>query len=594
MLESKSYPLILAVIYTFLIILIFGLPHILIPRFLNGLAYAPLSLNSEIPFYTVDETFAYATKVQRSLKEGFFLKDVQIIENGSLPNLFITESFSSYLMAVISKIFGSVSNGFIAADFLFPAFNYLIVFVLLYLFTKDRPVSIVGSFFLINCFYLLKTVQFPVSFLLRLIDEIKFGSLLPFSRSFHPQITFLFFIASIIAFYMLVKSRKIVYSFVLGFFLGLLGYCYIYYFAYIFTFFILFFMYHLLKKDWLLSKYLIISGFILTLMMIPVVSEFYRFIIIKPAYENFKENFVNPADNNFWLNFKIIIMIVVLYIFKKRDRAVFSFLNLLLISGLFLCNLQYVLNKNIHLSGHIEIRVIYPLLVICLFVVFSKININKYLKRFILIFLFLFSFFYGFLNHYSYSRSYYNSYNIPNSEIEVYYWLNNNTDKRSVVLSASLRSNMMISSLTHNYVFIPHSFLTHSTNEEILERLFIAHKLFKMDSSSIDELFVKNIEKEENILKRRWNFETCGHWFVFFTRYSNGNYYQCFIPDEENKKIVLKYQNFNLDKATLNKYKFDYILVGPYEKKWIEDIDFKEYLTLEKVFENKDYLIFKR
>lgn len=566
----------------------------LIPYYLGSKTYTPLMLNESIPFYTVDETFAYAPKVQVALKDNLLIRDPQLIEHISSPNLYITESFPAKIMALLTLLTNSISKAFVLADAIFPAINFLLVYVLLFTFTKHSLISSVGSFCLIVDSYLLKVAHFPFSLLLRIQSDITSGTLLPFSRSFHPQVTFSVLVLSCLILYHVLSTRKKVFAVVFGILLGVLGYSYIYYSIFSITTYILVLFYFIVSKDRQIVYLLLLAGFVAFFCSFPVFIEFYKVINNKDAFNNFQLNFQNPQDDNFWLNIKIVITVLMNYLVLRKDGLKFKLLEIMLISSFLLCNLQYLINKNIHLSGHLEVRVVYPLIVLSLFTIFANLKFSKTFKTFFLLIILTFTCIYGLLNHFSYSRNYYNAYTAPNSELELYDWLNNHTSFNSVILSASLRTNLLMSALTHNYVYIPHSFLTSALSDEIIERVFLSHRLFGMNTASIDQLFSKNADKEQNILNRRWNFETCGAWFVYFTRYSNGNYYQCFIPDKEREKVDKNYDEFLISPEKINKFRFDYVIFGPYEK---ENGNLKELLAnvvLTKVFENEDYLIFKR
>ena len=69
--------------------LIYSFYHYLIPKWYPNDNYSPLVLNSEVSSSTVDETIAYAPKVQEILNGHIFLSDLFIWEYKNYPSPFI-------------------------------------------------------------------------------------------------------------------------------------------------------------------------------------------------------------------------------------------------------------------------------------------------------------------------------------------------------------------------------------------------------------------------------------------------------------------------------------------------------------------------
>lgn len=573
--------IIFIIIAPVIIALIHGLPHVLISRMLGEKIYAPLVLGNNVPFYTVDETFAYATRVQESLKNFFFLSDPALYEYKNSYSLYISESLSAKVMAMLSILSGSISNAFVLSDFILPAVSFVLVYLLLFNMTKKFGASLVGGFSVVLGSYLLKTVHFPFSFLLKIKADVLEGTLTPFTRSFHPQVSFIFFILSVLSLYFLLTKRGFGYIFLFGLSLGMLFYTYIYYLIFFLgslgVIVIMLFGF----KDFKNIKRVALSSMIALVIAVPFINTFYHFVN-SPLFLNMQKNYLNPLDETFWLSVKIVLTIIIVWVFLRSKKYIFILLESFLLGGLILSNLQFLLDKNLHLSGHLEVRAIYPWIMISVFAVLGHLKFKKIFLYFLAVFLIT----YGFLTHYSYSAKYFQHYTIEKTSLDLYDWLNNNMKKDSVVMTSSLKENLMILALTSNRIFIPHSFLSFAPSEEIIERIFIANKVLGSKKEKVAMLFEKNEEKTANIKRSRWNFDTCGQWFVYFTRYSNGNYYQCFVPEDISRKIVDDYEKYNLTEESLRKYRFDYLLtdVNKY------DIDEKQFI---KVYENPDYTLYR-
>lgn len=591
---SKNASIIL-IFLTLLISLLFGSSHILIAKYLKGQIYSPLIISKDIPSYTIDETYVYAARTEGALRDTLFLKDPANYENQQKPTLYITETMPAKIMAALSVLTGSVANAFIYSDFIFPPVAFILTFYFLYLLTNKFKISCVGSLTVICGSYLLKYAQFPRSVILNIISDINVGRMTDFSRSFHPQVSYLLVIVSLIFLYLtLVKSKKI-YILSLGIISGLMFYNYIYYLAFYVTGIIILLMMLLIYREKAMLKRLTISVLISLFMSIPFIIELTKFIN-SGMYSNMQDNYINPLQNTFWLSVKILITLILVIRYLKSKKITFIILLSFLLSCLFLVNLQFILGKNIHLSGHIEIRAVYPLILIALFSVLSSLKLNTKKLNFFLGMAASFVILYVALSHTSYAKNFYQFYVLPESERNMLTFLDKNTEKGSVVMSASLRYNSVILSLTHNRVYIPHSFLSFTPSREILERIFIVNKFLNLDQSQVFSLFEKTEEKVNNIKKRVWDFDTCGQWFVYFTRYSKGNYYQCFVGNETLNQIMENYRKYTLNNVELNKYRADYLLIGPYEKSYgfnqnEFESKYKEFVSI--VYNDNNYKIYK-
>lgn len=185
-------------ILTLIVSLIFGLPHLLIPYLLNEVDYQPFVFDTDLTF-VFEEAHIYAMKTREAMLSGIFLSEIQTNSFHDWPSPFTGESLPAIIMAVLAKITGSISTAFIVGDFVSPPLTFLLLFWFTYQISKDFLVSLLPGLATLLAHELIAFVPYP-----SLIDyyfaHFDYDQFLFFSRNFHPQISFPFFLLALIFF----------------------------------------------------------------------------------------------------------------------------------------------------------------------------------------------------------------------------------------------------------------------------------------------------------------------------------------------------------------------------------------------------------
>lgn len=584
--EKKNW--LFLIIVAIFVSLIFGGIHILLFFKLKD-SYSPILINQALPSFARDETVAYAPKVREVFDGHLILTDLYLAEHKTLPSLLIGENLPAILMAFLAKISGSIPQAFIFADFLFPSVILIILTLLVFSLSENFSFSIFTSLVVIFFYGILEYLPFIPSILKMLITHPLNGFYSGFIRSFHPQVSFLFFVLFIFFTFLAFKKNKMIFWLTAGLFLGSLFYSYIFFATYGYALMGTLLLYWLISKKLSLVKRVLTSLSLGLLVDLPYIVNLFAFQKLPQAKE-FISNFKYPNT----IPWKIIIFCLFFILLSRflKPKRLKIFFTLFFLAGLILLTLSYVFKLNINDSpGHWAMAVIYP---------FSIINLSLFIQQGFLsqkkaafwISLCLIALAYQTSCHFRYFSKQENNFILAKEEKEMLSWLNK-TQKDSVVLTASLKYNLLIPALTHNNVFLPYSQYSLSSEKEAFERFFILYKFLEISPERIREMFSRTPSNEALARIKHLSYDDCAGSYFYYLRFKKKHNYFCDIPSEKLEEIINSYQEFNLDpQSSLKKYEIDYLLFGPYEQKWAR-ISLKEYPCLKLIEENKDYQLYQ-
>lgn len=153
---------------------------------------------------------------------------------------------------------------------------------------------------------------------------------------------------------------------------------------------------------------------------------------------------------------------------------------------------------------------------------------------------------------------------VPEPLAASYAWLLGNTGNGSVVASPSLATNVDLAVFTHNRLFLARSQNTLASERELLERLYLAGKIFGVPG----DFLLETLRTQQGI-------------FYFFTaRYRSREldaylrperYAGYVLPEELGERIAAEYGSFRLPERM--PYRLDYLFVGPRERAMPLDLD---------------------
>src|SRR5262249_10397716 len=180
---------------TLVVSVLFGLPHVLIPRILGDQRpYTPFAISS-VSALTYDETSSYAAYVNYVARRWTAPYDTDVFENRDIP---LHASFAPYFaVAGLASLVGGVEPAFIICDFLLPPIGFLVLVALLLQLTRSRAVALFGaSTVLLVAFGPRNFLEVPFKLVSNRGDEVV--QPLEYSRLMHPEFSFTLFASALL------------------------------------------------------------------------------------------------------------------------------------------------------------------------------------------------------------------------------------------------------------------------------------------------------------------------------------------------------------------------------------------------------------
>jgi hypothetical protein len=562
-------------VVSLLVSLVFSSYNLQLKRIV-GDNYSTLAINNLASPLLMDETIAYGSKTQEVLNGHFKLSDMFIFEYKQTASPLMGEMIPATLMAGMAKLAGGVSQSFVLADMIWPSVCFLSLSWLIYLMTKKPYLSVVGSLGVMFFSHYLSLMPFLPSIIGQIAKALSVGSYSHFIRSFHPQVTMPFFILTTIALYKLMNQKSLSYRLigVLITSLGAMFYSYLFFWVFSLALAGFFGLQAIVTKNHRFLKSLLLGaggGVIIGLPYLLNMWQFYQLDLSR----DFNNNFNFQAKGSLKHMLVLLIMWALSrWLIKKKVLA--SFWQIFFLSGIGLIVSIELLGFNVdNTVGHMMLRIFYPYMI-----VFGWIVILSWFKKdnkLVAVLLSLCLLAYQAKVHYQYFKINAQMFQIEPERKEMFEWLNSNTQADSVVLTDSLINNLYLTIMTHNNVFIPHSYLSLAGDEEVIDRFLFVNKLAGNSKERIVEMLSLTEENKKLRAKKRFNFDNCGGHYLFFRRFISHDYYNCAISEEELNKIIKQYDELTLN---LKKYRADY---------WLTDKSFDQGLLL---WENGQYKIY--
>lgn len=593
------------------------LPHIMIYSELkeNGLTYYP---------YTLEGYYDMANNVGARIKEvlegNLFISDIDLYEYKKAPAFLPMASATYYAPFTFFPV--TLTQVIVTADFLFPAIFFLLFFVLFYLISGGRvELSIVAALF-ISLYYPL-AFQIPppnLSILNHVINTIN-----PFAadpemhtlarrESFIPGIiplllTYIFLICT--------ASRKSLwYPIFGGMAFALNAYTYPYHFLYISSVIGIFFISLVITKNWEVLKRMIFFGGVAIITAIPFILNYHAVTSIAHYADIFSRFGVidgrhfdaTHLERYVW----VIFLSVVVYIWGRlTDRIVTSLVVIsALLSAIVALNLQLIFGFSVQPDHWLNRAIVWPLAMAYFIIGFWTFDmlVRKYGKKayfligtfsvVILLSITLNSIRATEMN----SSEIYHAFTLPQYTINLISWLNENTNADDVVMSPSLITNTYVVLYTHNKIFIPRALNSIASDDEMFERLYTTYSIYKISASHLERIlksdtYLLPFEQEPIVPGSDTSYETAGSIYLFSHKYLNPQnnetlYARYAPPDAIIKKLVDNYKIFACDQNCIKKYRIDYIVYGPNEKR-ISNINLEENTNLSLVATDGETSVYK-
>lgn len=595
-------------VLAFLVGVLFGLPHFLIPRLLpEPSRYAPLVV-TDVSFLTVDETYSSGPRLREVMEGRLIPTDPATFEHKSKPIPYYPLEVTA--VGILGRWLGSVGAVYVAADFLLPSLNFLLLVWFLRPLTDHAVLAVFGSLAILS-----GGIQKGVGFLLGGARTLLGGDVgvlasvtrpLMFSQFPVPQASFLLLLAALILFLKVIEDPgRRGAALGSGATFGLLFYSYIYYWL---PFGALVGIYGLtrgLSRDrqgFAASTLVLGTGAIVSM---PYWVSFLRFralpesadVLLRAGVETDRYAIL-PSSKE-----AVLIVAFLLLFWWTRDRR-----HLLILAGA----VGIVAAKNIHLvTGimieklHWDYRIGYiwqTVMLVTLLGALASVPIPRWeglqrqiRKRFLtpalsagvcVLLLFVLAY------QVTLSKNVYAAHVLPSGFSEAFQWLNRNARPESVVVAAGFETSLLLPVYTHANVFLPTANTTLASTAELVDRLLLTYRLFEVPLERLESGLRPDPERETVFTGRgnRWSRERPDlleqnlPWYIFRRQP---------VSDGEVSRIVERYRGTRFDpKEVRRRFRLDYVWEGPIERaKGNTDLNVLPFL--ETVYDHQGIRIYR-
>ena len=519
---------------------------------------------------------------------------------------------------------GDANTAYSVAQFMFPA----AIFLAFYFLGKVVLQSRIWSFFLAFTATLTPLARdLPRGFfsLADFINKI-FKNFIPIVqtpfdhlslyRIDDPLATFLIYIPALIALFILWRNPKKSTALLLGGIVGLLVYTYLHYWIYLATVLFLLALYAFWNRQKNPSRfrYLLMSGAVLTIFLIPYVFNFLSFTSLeigvdwreRVSAEEWGRQIYSSAIPN--LIFYAMSALLVYWIFWKQKRQEEAVLWWGLLGAMpVLLNMQVIAGFNIA-ADHWFFAFAPPILLL-IFAITSEL-VKKLDKRLviaailILISLLVAKKVVNALVFRSPTPEILEAHTIDNFIPDSWDWISRNLSGEPRIGSPSFLTSIYLAVYTSARPYLPTYFNTHLTNREAEDRVLRIHKLFGTPPDFLNILFrakgKSNMVCEElQSLYKKSILQCSPHTFYNLTNYFNPFYFYYFreggystidsdfqphseVPEERVLDLLSRYETVAPRWRDLP---IDYVYYGPFEREFA-GIELKNNPELKLVYEN--------
>ena len=611
MFSNKNF-LILLIVCAILVGFINVLPDILSMRSLasEGKAYYPYT-------FGMDETYVAGPRLQEVLDGRLIVSDINIYEYKNYPPLWLP--LSPLLQYPILKLTGNAVKSVIITNFLFPAIIFLLLFWLGYAITKKKYLSLFFSYFF--ALYHEASINMPpflaehwkkfVKMLVPFdIGNNSVASLLTARESFIPCLPIL--LLAIIFLYLTYKYDKKIYTALFGLFYALNAYTYPFHFIFLSAAIFILMIILVARKDWAAVKRFIWSFAVSLVALIPFFYIQIKLRLLPQYYDIIARQGIEKSHMfriSYWKEYiwyLIFSYAVFLWGNKTNKREIAYFVIAFILAGILVLNMQVVFGFNLQ-PRHWELRVIFLGLALGWLVLFWWISefFGKKKKNIFVVAISVLAALFLTANSiqavYIQNKTQYQNYTIPEYMQESLAWLDKNTENDSVVASPLFSTITLIPMYTHNNIYIPLGLNSFAPEDEIIERLIINYKLFGVSRGRLDNLLnpsKKHAYQSQDEMENKMSqvddtslylfcYKYVGKEFDLDTRYAKQKT-NLELPQEVYEKIMRRFDSLNIDEIK-NKYRLDYLYLGPREKK-ISEADFTKF---EKAYDNQGVEIYR-
>lgn len=562
---------------------IVGLPHLLIPRWIAPSPYDPLQFTyGQGSSITMEEVYTYAPEVREILAGSRFVSDSQVYEYRHSKTPFIGESGDAWIIALLSRLSGSLERGFIVSDFVFPFLTFLTVYFLTLFLSRNKIIAAGVAAIVVLWPELVALIPYPQAMRSSFIDAFRPRDFLIMSRSFHPQVSLpLYFLAVVLVIVAVSKKRWWV-SVVAGVVGGFLFYTYVFAWTAFLAGFGLFGITVLVRRKSGVLKHLVLVTVVMSVIALPYVDTARKFQQSGRATDFFQK--LSLPKRGFLDLVARHTIFIGLYVLVRRKRWTtedWCFLAFW-IAPLILPNLsQELLGRDLE-GKHWIRRLAYPLSTIGLGVVIASVLPKKVLNLGAIALLIVVVS-RGVLLQYVMAKQSADTYRIDKEKRELFEWINWNTEPGTVIASLDWEMITSLPAKTHAYNFAPIGMRTIASTVETINRYLWAFAVLGANEETVARAFSDDhFDGQTGIAISRavyFRYAEPGRVFVF--------------PEQEKAQVLGRFDDIRTRVALGEHppFRLDYLLVDP-DGKEIELL-FGERAQERLVFKNDAFELYR-
>ena len=586
--------------------LLFGLPHLLIPRFLDNVSYDALGGGiGPQSAITTEEVYTYVPEVQEILEGRFPIRDTQLVENKLIPSAFSGETLPAVVMASLAKLTGSVENAFTAADFLFPPMAFWLIYQLTKGLKVGRPLSLLTGAAAIITTRLIELVPYPWAvwdYLIRLRGNEDF---LFFSRNFHPQLSFLLFGGMMLAVTAAMNTggwKKVV---VAGALVGTQFYTYVFSWTAMVAMLALLAVWQMGRKSWGSVRRIALFSLIGLVISLPYVGELLQFRAL-PVYQDFFLKNSLPARSFLLVTARYAALLSLAYwVTKKTQTSALTILMATMAATILLPELASLFlgrdPEGKHWIRRLLMPLSFPLAAYTMTQLYRRQRVLRLSRNVISVaaataLLLIFQF--GLRVQVAASRRYTTSFHRPEDKKELFDWINQIPDKEDVIGTIDPGLVAQIPAFTDANNAIPMTTRSLATTRESLDRFLTTAAFYQLTEEAVAYLLWSGVISEQDpeevrTLAGRYP-DLQGSWIsrtLYFTAADQGKLF--WLSRQRREDIVTRYREQFLNQVdpTAIPFRLDYMIVGPTEQTLMSQHILEG--RWAKVFENSSYKVYR-
>ena len=577
----------LALIFAFFVGLIYILPQILF-IFSLGNNY------QGVPFMQIDDENIYVARMHDIL-DGYYLLGSPVFFDykDQYPMVPPVSEYFYVLPSLILKI--PLVYILIASKFILPTILFLLIYFLIYKLVDfenvNKKLTAVGGSLLVVLGYDLVDYNFLWHFLNGNVDP---AGWLIWARPVNPILGAIFLFSFLLFILRVFKiNNKKTDIFVAGLFLALMISSYFFSWGMAFSILFILGIIFLIKKDYIKIKKLFYIFFVAIIITIPY--WFLVFSASKSVWYKDAQKMSGLLHTHQMVVNKILLLSLVFYIlfyvyqkFYKNyiiQKDWFVICVSFIIGGLWAFNQQIITGIVIWPFHFVQYSI--PLAIISLILMFYYILRERILLwRVFIILMIILSLSYGIFTHYKVYGIYYKKYASYQNYGSVFSYLNQKTEKDSVVLVNEKQEDLthLIPAFTHNNIYIStYRFtLIPEAKKRFYHNYLVLLKLKGVTPENINGYLFENREEASTYLADNWYSLLHNN---YFNNIDNSYFEEMFISLSDDYKVFYS----NDFQAELKKYRLDYILSDGELAQSLVD----EFSEIKLIFNKNNFYLYK-